>query len=314
MSTPAEHTAAATTAVVVVNYGSHHLLRRHLVTLTDTAPEVLVVVVDNHVDDAERTAVTEMSRAHSWTTVLLDENLGFGAGVNRGVASLPAHVSRIVLLNPDASLDLPSLRALESHVDAHPGDLVAPLVQRPDGSTWSAGSDVVLASGEMRGWHKRPADAPDDSYQPWLSGACLALSRALWDRVGGFDDDYFLYWEDVDFSRRVLQSGGDLVVLREARAVHDEGSTHRGSTPARARSAIYYYYNARNRLLFASKHLSHDRQQAWLRTAPGAGYRLLLQGGRRQLRRPSRTVAPVWRGVRDGRAWLQDAQRRRVHR
>lgn len=296
--------------MVVVNYGSHDLLRRHLAVLSRAAPDLHVVVVDNHSDRAERSAVQDLADIHDWTTVLLDDNLGFGAGVNRGVAEVPDDVSRILLLNPDASLDVTSLRALEAHVDAHPEQLVAPLVRRPNGSTWSAGTDLVLATGEMRGWHKRPPDADAATYQPWLSGACLAMARSLWERARGFDDDYFLYWEDVDLSRRILHAGGGLAVLREAVAVHDEGSTHRGrGTRERARSPIYYYYNARNRLLFAAKHLDAETQARWSRTAPASGYRLLLQGGRRQFRHPSRTVSPVWRGIKDGRSLMSGPRR-----
>ena len=44
----------------------------------------------------------------------------------------------------------------------------------------------------------------------WLTGASLAMSITLWEQVGGFDERYFLYWEDVDLSWRILQAGGEL--------------------------------------------------------------------------------------------------------
>lgn len=292
---------------MVVNYGSHHLLRRHLVQLSQASDHLQVVVTDNRVSEEESLAVERLGDLHGWTTVLLERNIGFGAGVNAAVRSVDDAVDVVVLLNPDASLDVPSLELLAAHVRSRPRELAAPLVRRPDGSTWSAGTDLVLATGEMRGWHRRPAEAAPGSYQPWLSGACLALSRDLWDDLGGFDDDYFLYWEDVDLSRRVLDLGGTLGIVAGATAIHDEGSTHRAETPTRARSAIYYYYNARNRLLFAAKHLDAESRTRWLRATPGASYRLLLQGGRRQFRHPSRTFLPVLRGLRDGRRLMRRA-------
>lgn len=293
--------AAGRVAVVVVSYGSSALLRRHLVEVTSRTPGLHVVVVDNFTDTEEREAVATLGEHHGWQTLLLDDNTGFGAGNNRAVETLGPEIEHIVMLNPDASLDAASLARLVAHAQVHPDHLVGPVVRRPDGRLWSTGSDLLLRTGEMRGWHRRPTDADPSTYQPWLSGACLALSRSLWDRVGGFDDDYFLYWEDVDLSRRVLDAGGELVVLDDAVAVHDEGGTHVGEVDVRVKSPLYYYFNTRNRLLFAAKHLDAAAQRRWRRTAPRAGYQLLLQGGRRQLVHPSRTWLPVARGLRDGR-------------
>lgn len=301
---------AAATALVVVSYASDELLADNLATTSAATPGLRVVVVDNYSSADQRRAVGRLGEQHGWSVLAPDTNLGFGSGVNLALRHLPPEVDSVVLLNPDARLAPADLRRLVEHVQAHPGTLVSPRVLRPDGTQESFGSDLLLATGEMRGWHRRPADADPASYQPWLSGACLAMSRALWDRVGGFDDDYFLYWEDVDLCRRVLDAGGRLALLESASAVHDQGATHREQTSAREKSPTYYYWNTRNRLVFAAKHLSPADQRRWLRSSPGAGYRLLLQGGRRQLRHPSRTVLPVLRGFRDGRRALRLAQGR----
>lgn len=296
--TPAE---ASRVAVLVVNYGSHGLLADNLAALSSSVPGLRVVVTDNHTSLEERQAVSTLAGRHGWDAVLLDTNVGFGAGVNRAAEAAPSEVDTFVMLNPDAVLDVDSLTVLVEHARAHPRDLAAPQVRRPDGGSWSSGSDLVLETGQMRGWRRRPADALPASYQPWLSGACLAVSRTLWDEVGGFDEDYFLYWEDVDLSRRVLGVGGELALLDTATAVHDEGGTHRRLGETRAKSPVYYYYSARNRLVFAAKHLPPDARRRWLRSSGSAGIELLSQGGRRQLVHPMRTVVPVVRGIRDGR-------------
>ncbi|GAB3997631.1 glycosyltransferase family 2 protein [Nocardioides marmoraquaticus] len=311
MPTPAEGdvgplpaSSAARVRLVVVNYGSHRLLERNLGPLTEDTPGLRTSVVDNLSTAAEREAVSRLASRHGWDLLAPDGNLGFGAGVNLALRRSPDE-DVVVLLNPDASLTPGDLHRLVARALSHPDELVAPRLVRPDGTRVAHGSDVVLATGEMRGSHRRPVDADPASYQPWLSGACLAMSRALWDRAGGFDDDYFLYWEDVDLSRQVLAAGGRLELLQTASVVHDQGATHREQTSTREKSPTYYYWNARNRLVFASKHLSPTDQRRWLRTSPGAGYRLLLQGGRRQLRRPSRTVWPVLRGIRDGYRFMR---------
>jgi N-acetylglucosaminyl-diphospho-decaprenol L-rhamnosyltransferase len=288
-------------AIVVINYGSSALLAQNLVTVAQDLPGARVVVVDNRTSGEESRRVGELCRAQHWQALLLDENTGFGGGINIAVAtSLTSEIRYLMLLNPDATIDAASVQRLLDHVAAHPLDLVAPRIVTPTGKHWAAGADLLLEHGEMRSWLKRTGELDPVREQPWLSGACLMLSRELWARTGGFDDDYFLYWEDVDFSRRALDAGAELVVDPLATAVHDEGSTHRGDTTPRAKSPIYYYYNTRNRLLFAAKHLGLEDQRRWRRSAPAVGYQILLQGGRRQLTNPRRTLIPAVRGTIDG--------------
>jgi GT2 family glycosyltransferase len=138
------------------------------------------------------------------------------------------------------------------------------------------------------------------------------VSAELWDRVGGFADDYFLYWEDIDLSHRVLAAGGRLEVSATATAIHAEGGTqginsHASGTP---KSTTYYYHNIRNRLLFAAIHLSAADVRRWRRTAPRVAWEVLLEGGRRQLIRSPRPIIAAARGLRDG--LRMSARRRRA--
>lgn len=181
---------------------------------------------------------------------------------------------------------------------------LAPVVLRPDGSVYCAEVDLHLANGEMRSTQHRPADADPDQIHTWVSGACFMMSTQLWQRLGGFDEDYFLYWEDVDLSRRVVQLGGSVRADATLTAIHDEGTTHRLESESRAKSPIYYFYNCRNRLLYAAKFLPRSDGARWVRRTPRASYRILLQGGRRQFVHPRCTVWPALRGSVAGvRLW-----------
>ncbi len=283
--------------IVVVNFGSSALLREHLVGFTEGRDDV-VVVVDNWSTPGEREAVRRLAGEHGWLVEEPDANLGFGGGCNVGVRrAVGEGVGHVLLVNPDATIDSDSIEALLEVVREQPLTLAAPVVRGPDGTVWSAGTDVLLATGDMRSWARR---VPGERHLPWLSGACLMLSVGLWDRVGGFDEDYFLYWEDVDLSARVLAVGGDLQVVQAATATHHEGGTHSGDAGARAKSALYYYYNVRNRLLFARRRLSADDRRRWRRGSLGAAWRVLLRGGRRQFFHPTRNLWPALRGTVDG--------------
>lgn len=294
-------TGPADLAVVVVNYGSTHLLADNLVRTAVGVPGARIVVVDNLSTSAERAAVTALCSTQGWDCVALPDNAGYGAGVNAGAAhALQRGARALLVLNPDAVIDGPDALALLDAVRADPDLLVAPTVLRPDGTVWSAGADLYLDDGRIRSVRRRVAGA---RRQFWLSGACLMTSAALWRRVGGFADEYFLYWEDVDLSHRVLAGGGRLAVHPTATATHAEGGTQgEGHASAgRAKSAVYYYYNVRNRLVFAARHLPEADVRSWLAVERAVAWEILLQGGRRQLLRPVRPVRAVLRGRRDGR-------------
>ena len=299
------------TAVVVVNYGSHRLLSANLAPLTRQIPNLTVVIVDNYRSDAERTAVTELAAAHRWQLVAPSANLGYGEGNNRGVAAAKqGGASRFLLLNPDARIEAPALAELEAAVTADPMTLAAPVITTGDGRLWSDGSDLYLATGRMRATRKRNPDLRED-VSPWLSGACLMVSAELWDRLNGFDDRYFLYWEDVDLSWRCLQAGGRLLVVREAAAIHDEGGTSQAGGE-RSRSSVYYYYNIRNRLLFAALHLSPRQRRAWRASSAAEAWDILLRGGRRQLLASVQPWRAALTGTLHGLALMRQVGRSRA--
>lgn len=296
-------TEASRVAVVVVNFGSHKLLEINLLPVARHTPDALIVVVDNFSTMSEREAVVAQADRHGWEAVLNSTNLGFGEGMNIGVARAAAlGATSFLLLNPDATLDADSFDQLRRRVAAEPMTLVSPVVVRADGSVWFSGSDLYLESGSVRSSRHR-SDAEGQRVEPWLSGACLMVTIDLWHKLGGFSLDYFLYWEDVDLSYRTRQLGGDVAVLESARAVHDEGGTHdpkSRSKAGRGKSATYYYYNLRNRLVFASRCLDEPDVRRWMQTSVTAARDVLLQGGRRQFIRPIQPLLAAFRGTRDG--------------
>nr|WP_281287146.1 glycosyltransferase [Actinotalea subterranea] len=299
---PAGPAAPARTAVVVVSYGSADLLERHLAR-TSSGTGATVVVVDNFSTHAERAAVTRVCERHGWHLVAREANDGFGAGVNAGAERARAlGCDVLVLLNPDLAAAGAVVDALADAVREDPRALVAPAIDREDGTPWSRGGLLDVATGRTRTRGVAPERAE------WLSGACLAVHLSLWDDVGGFDEDYFLYWEDVDLSWRVRGAGGHLVVRTDLTATHSVGGTQRTADPRR-KSGTYYAENCRGRLLFAAKHLDPAGVRRWRVTAPGYARDVVLRGGRRQLLRSPAPLAAVLRGTLAGLSATRRAQR-----
>ncbi|MBE1874784.1 glycosyltransferase family 2 protein [Myceligenerans pegani] len=302
---------APATAVVVVNYGSVQLASAALRPFAGTP--WTRVLVDSWSSAAERDRVVAAGAADDWTLVLPDTNLGFGGGADAGVrAARDAGCDVVLVLNPDAVIDLAAAEALAADVAADPHLLVAPAIRTPRGTDWFTGAVLDLRRGRTRSG--APA-GPDDV--PWVSGACFAASAERLLDVGGFGREYFLYWEDVDLSVRWARSGGRLSLRDDLTCVHDPGGTQDGTARAgdgratsRGKSPLYHYYNTRNRLLFASRHVARDDWGGWLRATPAHTREVLLRGGRRAVvRHPLRTLWPALRGTAAGLRYLAAVRR-----
>lgn len=280
-------------AVIVVNYGSSDLLALNLPASTSSGD--LVIVVDSATDQTEREKVRALCVDQGWLLETPDHNTGFGAGMNLGVArALAEGAGSLLLLNPDASIEPAAAKRLIAQVSADRNLLLAPRILKPDGSPWmGAIMDLNLSDGTVNTSRRRQ---PGAEVMEWVSGAVMALSAELWIRIGGFDEDYFLYWEDIDLCKRVHEAGGGVRVDEGIVAVHDEGGTHADGDD-RAKSESYYYYNIRNRALYAAKWLSPADRKRWARLTPRTAWETILKGGRRQLVGSLRPWRAYLRGV-----------------
>jgi N-acetylglucosaminyl-diphospho-decaprenol L-rhamnosyltransferase len=213
---------SARLSVVVVTFDSAPAVARCMPRLVEQlADRDELVVVDNGSSDGTVDAVRAAAPnarvlAQSW-------NLGFAGGANVGAAAATGDV--VLFLNPDA--------------EPAPGFVEA--IRRPalNGREWAAWMGLVTMDGGTRinttggvihftgiawsGEARRPvAHAPPGPAEvPFLSGTCLAIPRAGWERLGGFPERFFMYCEDVDASLRLRLAGGRVGIEPAARVDHD---------------------------------------------------------------------------------------------
>lgn len=274
-------------AVVVVNYGSHELVSR----ATEDLGDVQVIVVDNFTTQAERSSVVELGLARGWSVVAMSDNRGFGAGCNAGAGrAWELGCDHIILLNPDALMTAATVSELSTMVVQDQRVIVSPTITDTRGGDAFVGARLNMKDGRIRS--KRPTSeippvgaeplSARGSWVPWLTGACFAIHRSLWEELGGFREPFFLYWEDVDITVRAFRAGATLVVRHDLAVVHDEGGTQ-GQRAGRAKSALYYDWNCRNRLRFAGATLSRGEIVRWILATPAVSWEILMRGGRRQL-------------------------------
>ncbi|MBC7723497.1 MAG: glycosyltransferase family 2 protein [Burkholderiaceae bacterium] len=265
-------------AVVIVNFGSHDLIEPNVLGLDLDWVSSRVVIVDNFRSADDSAAIAEVCARHGWALVRNPVNLGFGAAMNVGVArARELGCSVFLLLNPDASIERDSLEELYERAVADPLALRSPRVDRPDGTRWFDGATVLIRQGRTSTAAGSISSAPFG----WISGACLVVHEELWERVGGFDESFFLYWDDVDLSWRCVEVGGRLVVDSDLVAVHSVGGTQRGA----GKSALYVFHNCRNRLVFAGIHLTRVQTLRWILGSWRYAWAVVNRGGRREFAR-----------------------------
>jgi GT2 family glycosyltransferase len=235
---------AADVSVVVVTYDSGPTLGRCLAALkTQTAPGFELILSDNGSRDGAARAAAEADPA----LVLIENraNLGFAAANNRAAAA--ARGRWLVLLNPDAYAEPGFIRALLAAAADHPAircftarQRMAEDPERLDG----LGDAMTVIGFPFRGDFGNPdpgAIGPAEVFSP--CGAAMMIDRALFLEMGGFDERFFCYCEDVDLGYR-LRLRGERVLLAPHAIVRHEGSASTGGR----RSDFSLYHGARNRL------------------------------------------------------------------
>jgi GT2 family glycosyltransferase len=210
-----------TLSVLIVAWNSREELGR---TLPALLPELAegdeLIVVDNDSADGTPEAVAEL--APTARLVQTGRNAGFAAGCNIGAAQ--ARGDLLVILNPDAA-PLPGWgEAIRRPWAQERGWVAWQALVADQGATRinSAGNPVHFTGIVWAGSHGRPiVEAPAAGEVPCLSGACLAIPRRTWEKVGGFPERFFLYHEDVDLSLRLRLRGGALGIEPAAVVDHD---------------------------------------------------------------------------------------------
>lgn len=233
-------------SIVIVNWNVRDLLRRCLASIfAARLPGLEAIVVDNASSDGS----AEMARGEFPAIRLIANarNAGFPAGNNQGFAA--ARGRFVMTLNPDTEIVGDALARMIDYLDARPDvGALGPQLLNPDGSpqssrrrfptfatalfesTWLQG---VAPRGVLRRYYVDDVSPELTQEVDWLTGACIVVRREALQAVGGFDESFFMYSEELDWCRRIKLAGWKIVYLPDAKVIHHVGKSSEQAVAAR---------------------------------------------------------------------------------
>jgi GT2 family glycosyltransferase len=264
-------------SIVIVSWNVRDLLRRCVMSVASQQSTVNsekanlatgdwrltteVIIVDNASTDG---SVAMLRESFPDARVIANaQNRGFTRANNQGFAL--ARGRYLFALNPDTGLTPGALEAMLAFMDAHPRvGMVGPQLLYPDGSIQSSRrrfptlATAFFESTKLQQWFPRNRllaryyvqDTRDDEIQSvdWIVGAAMFIRREVYEQIGGFDEDFFMYSEELDWCYRAKKAGWDVVYFPRAQIIHHEGKSSEQVLAARD---IYFHSS---KIRFFRKH------------------------------------------------------------
>lgn len=225
-------------AVIIVNYnGGDKLLRclHSLDAIKDERFSMEVIVVDNHSTDGRLSFLIQQFPRFQF--IVNSGNNGFANGCNFGAAQ--ANAMNLLFLNPDTSISSDALFNMLEEVRVRPEYSIISCRQVRDDGKYDRPYGSFLTLKTLTGWQRAIyrifAGSMEESvdqtthyiYPDWVSGSVILMRTSSFFRLGKWDDDYWMYFEDVDLCRRARAREGEIVKMKEAVVRHSHGGSSR---------------------------------------------------------------------------------------
>ncbi len=275
-------------SALIVTYESHEHIQACLQSLYEHSASWLreCIVVDNH--SADNTVEILKREFPQIRVIVNDRNVGFGKAVNQ--AAKYASGEYLWVLNPDTKVNASTVAELVLLLDYRDkagacGPKIVNLsgefqrVSRRGFPSLSAafgylsGLDRLFPHGKLGAYHRRRLSEHREVTTDCLSGCCMLIRRSVFEEVGGFDEDYFLFGEDIDLCWKIARAGYERWYVPRAWVVHVKGASM-DFLGSRARREFYHSME-----LYIDKRLT-DRYSPPIRIALKLGVRAVQFAGR----------------------------------
>ncbi|MFV8377897.1 glycosyltransferase family 2 protein [Flavobacterium sp. LB3R33] len=233
-------------SIIIVNYRGWKALDECLESIDSISSRTFafeVIIVDNFSNDGQFPVFKQ--KYSKFTFIENTGNNGFSDGCNFGAAI--AKGNHFLFLNPDTKLTLEALETLLQTAVSHPEIGILSCLQINENNVFYKQNNLFPALGRFFGisraifrklnkakLEKRFNTTADLFYPDWVTGAVIFISRNWFDKIKGWNEDYWLYFEDVDLCKKVADSGGKVAITRKATIFHQHGGASRINVKTKA--------------------------------------------------------------------------------
>lgn len=238
--------------VVILAFNNEKTIDDLLDSLSPFKSRFKVIVVDNKSKDK---TILKIEKYRFAKLIRNKKNLGFSAGNNIGIKyALSKGADVVFLLNPDTILPVNFINNFDQStlplLMSNEAQIVGPKIYNEKGKLWSAGGkiDEKRYSSYLVGYGKEDTGQYNSQLDlDYISATAIFIKKEVFEKIGYFKDDYFLYYEDVDFCQRAKKAGFKLAIDSNITLVH------KASSSVGINSEVMQYYMARNHMLFVER-------------------------------------------------------------
>lgn len=219
--------------VIILHYGKTSVIERCIASILGQVDSTNVTIVNNN---AELLHLKNKEHLHIINT---QENKGYAGGMNTGIKhALQSSFDYLLLITNDMTFENDFIAKLKKHVEESKADIGGFIVLNEKGNVWFDGGEIDT-NRYSAGHLKNKTD--------YISGCCMLIKKDVFNEIGMFDENFFMYYEDADFCIRARRAGFHINIDTALTAYHNTAHSPQATKNMQ-------YYLARNHLYFLKKH------------------------------------------------------------
>ena len=245
-------------AIIIINWKKYNLTKNCIQSVLDSSYENFkIIVVDN---EYQENGFSELEKNDKIHIIKNKSNEGFARANNQGINySLKNGFDYVLLLNNDTLIKNDLLELLIKQSNVLNQQIIQPLILNYDGSKiWNAGGTIDNFFGTFKTNKKGESFKnfkSNNTYTDWFTGCCVLIKSQIFNEIGYFDERFFAYYEDVDFSIRLRYKGYSVAMMNDSYLQHYESASSKFNSQDEGNLSPYVHYlNIRNHILLLKKH------------------------------------------------------------
>jgi len=245
-------------AVIIVNWKKYDFTFKCIESVINSSfKNFKIILIDNEYQKSMSNQLKKSKKIH---LIRNKKNEGFARANNQGIKySIKNGFDYILLLNNDTLIKNDLLDSLIKQSSTLNQKIIQPLILNYDGTRiWNAGGTINYFLGTFKTLKKGESFKnfkTSINFTDWFSGCCVLIKSEIFKDIGYFDDRFFAYYEDVDFSIRLKSKGYSIAMMNDSYLKHFESASSKSSNQNEGNLSPYVHYlNIRNHIFLLKKH------------------------------------------------------------